>query len=112
MLFYMGTFLTAELTAIAQVLAFAFHFPLLLSCSLVMLLIFAYVFRGGLGASINTDRIQLYVLVPLLLTLAAAVVRVISLKGESLGVQINSESPRAFIFIIYSGMEIRGPSSL
>lgn len=92
MLFYMGTFLSAELTAVGQVMAFAFNIPILLSCTLIMLLTFAYVFRGGLGASINTDKIQLYVLVPLLLILAAAVVSILT-RTAPLGEQIKATAP-------------------
>ncbi|MDC7235323.1 MAG: hypothetical protein PQJ58_18970 [Spirochaetales bacterium] len=92
MLFYMGTFLTAELTAIGQVMSFAFGIPLLFSCLAIMLVVFAYVFRGGLGASINTDKIQLYVLVPLLLVLAAAVVHALS-AGGPVPEQIRTAAP-------------------
>ncbi len=93
MLFYMGTFLTAELTAIAQVFQMVFGTPMLLSCTLIMALVFAYVFRGGLGASIKTDKIQLYVLVPLLLTLSAAVFTVMGRKGPVLA-QIREQAPQ------------------
>ncbi|WP_028973032.1 sodium:solute symporter family transporter [Spirochaeta cellobiosiphila] len=73
MIFYMGTFLTAELSAIGQVLSYIFHIPLILTCSLTMIIIFAYVFRGGLGASIYTDKIQLYLLVPMIIALFVGV---------------------------------------
>ncbi|QEN08107.1 hypothetical protein EXM22_08950 [Oceanispirochaeta crateris] len=103
MLFYMGTFLSAELTAIGQVMEFAFRIPLLISCSLIMLLVFAYVFRGGLGASIKTDKIQLYVLVPLLLALATAVVYELSMKNGSLGDQIHAAAPELLSFTFIPG---------
>ena len=92
MLFYMGTFLTAELTAIGQVLSLTLGTPLIVGCSGVTLLVFAYVFRGGLGASIKTDKIQLYVLVPLLLAFAAAVVSALSAKGPVIG-QVQQNAP-------------------
>jgi Na+/proline symporter len=82
MIFYMGTFLAAELTAIGQVMEFSLGIPMIVSCTAVMVLIFAYVFRGGLGASINTDKVQLYVLVPLMLVLAAAVAAAVSRSGS------------------------------
>ena len=92
MIFYMGTFLTAELTAIGQVMSFAFGTPLLVSCSLIMLLVFAYVFYGGLGASIRTDKIQLYVLVPLLLILLMAVIAALRVNGPVVS-QIHRQAP-------------------
>ena len=102
MLFYMGTFLTAELTAIGQVMSFAFGVPLLISCSLIMLLIFAYVFKGGLGASIKTDKIQLYVLVPLLLALGAAVTGTL-IKNGSIVEQIRAAAPELISFSYGAG---------
>ena len=95
MLFYMGTFLTGELTAIGGVLDSTMGIPPLAGCAIIMLLVFAYVFRGGLGASINTDKIQLYVLFPLLVILSIAIVRSLTGNGPLLK-QINDSSPTFF----------------
>jgi len=104
MLFYMGTFLTAELTAIGQVFSFTFQVPLWLSCWLIMGFIFAYVFQGGLGASIRTDKVQLYLLIPLIIILGEGATWRLS-ESTSVFSLIQQEAPQLISFSFWPGLE-------
>ncbi len=72
-LFYMAVFLTAELTGIALVVRFFTDVPLWVTAAVIMAGTFAYTARGGIKASIFTDRIQFFIMVPLLLLVLWAV---------------------------------------
>lgn len=64
--FYMGVFLTAELTGIALVVQMAFGVPPGLTAIVIGIGTLSYTAIGGLRASIFTDRIQNSLILPLL----------------------------------------------
>lgn len=72
MLFYMGIFITAELTAMAGIVALIADIPLWLTAAVVMAATLAYTLYGGLRASIFTDAVQLVIILPILLTCLVA----------------------------------------
>lgn len=78
-LFYMFVYLAAELTAIAKALQLLADVPLGLTALIVMAAVLSYSLYGGLSASIYTDRLQFFVVIPLLL--AAFVAAVVGLGG-------------------------------
>src|SRR3546814_12961879 len=65
MLFYMFIALTAEITAIAKLVALLAPVPLWATAAVVMGATLLYTYYGGIRASIFTDKIQMLVLVPL-----------------------------------------------
>lgn len=66
MLFYMFIALTAEITAIAKLVAMLAPVPLWATATIVMGATLFYTSYGGIRASIFTDKIQMLVIVPLL----------------------------------------------
>jgi Na+/proline symporter len=70
-IFYMIVFLTAELTGIALVINLFTHIPLWLTVVVITIGTFAYTTRGGMSASIFTDRIQFMLIAPLLIVVLA-----------------------------------------
>ncbi len=64
--FYMLVFLTAELTGMAQAGRLIGGTPLVVTSTIVGLLTVIYTAYGGMRSSLFTDRIQFYVIVPLL----------------------------------------------
>ncbi len=66
MLFYMFIALTAEITAIAKLVALLAPVPLWATAAIVMGATLLYTSYGGLRASIFTDKVQMLVIVPLL----------------------------------------------
>ena len=72
MLFYMGVFLTAELTAMAGIVALIADIPLWITATVVMAATLAYTLYGGLRASIFTDAVQLLIILPVLLVALVA----------------------------------------
>lgn len=65
-LFYMFVYLAAELTAIAKALQLLADVPLGLTALVVIVAVLIYTLYGGLSASIYTDRLQFFVILPLL----------------------------------------------
>lgn len=72
--FYMGIYLTAELTAIALLGQMAFAIPLWMTALIIMVGVLAYAIYGGLRASIFTDIVQFFAMVPLLILLFGAAI--------------------------------------
>ena len=68
-IFIMGIFITAELTAITAAVSNLTDSPLWATAVAVGLVVIAYTAYGGLRTSIFTDRIQFWVLIPVLLLL-------------------------------------------
>ncbi len=66
MLFYMFIALTAEITAIAKLVALLAPVPLWATATIVMGTTLLYTSYGGIRASIFTDKIQMLLIVPLL----------------------------------------------
>lgn len=69
MLFYMFITLTAEITAIAKLIALIAPIPLWTTATIVMGSTLLYTSFGGLRATIFTDKVQMIVIAPLLLIL-------------------------------------------
>ena len=78
-IFYMLVFLTAELTGMAQAGQLIGGVPLLVTSIIIGLLTVIYTAYGGMRASLLTDRIQFYVIVPLL---ALVIIAGVSGSGE------------------------------
>ncbi|NYT61819.1 sodium:solute symporter family protein [Alcaligenaceae bacterium] len=70
MLFFMFIALTAEITAIAKLVALLAPVPLWATAAIVMGATLLYTSYGGIRASIFTDKVQMLVIVPLLGLLA------------------------------------------
>lgn len=68
-MFYMFIALTAEITAVAKLVALLAPVPLWVTALVVIVSTLIYTTYGGLRASIFTDKIQMMVIVPLLLIL-------------------------------------------
>ncbi|MBV6272090.1 sodium:solute symporter family protein [Alcaligenaceae bacterium CGII-47] len=66
MLFYMFIALTAEITAIAKLVALLAPVPLWVTAGIVMGATLLYTSYGGIRASIFTDKVQMLVIMPLL----------------------------------------------
>lgn len=73
-LFYMFVYLAAELTAIAKALQLLADVPLEVTALVIMVAVLIYTLYGGLSASIYTDRLQFFVVLPLLLIAFVAAV--------------------------------------
>ncbi len=75
-IFVIGIFITAEMTAITEAVSALTNSPKLATAVAVGLVVIAYTAYGGLRVSIFTDRIQFWVLMPalLLLVIVAAVI--------------------------------------
>ncbi|THU04037.1 sodium:solute symporter [Lampropedia puyangensis] len=71
MLFYMFIAMTAEITAMALLITLVAPVPLWVTAAIVMGFTLMYTAYGGLRASIFTDKVQIVLIVPLLLTLMA-----------------------------------------
>ena len=69
MLFYLFIALTAEITAMAKLVALLAPIPLWVTAGIVLGSTLIYTAYGGLKASIFTDQIQMLIIVPLLLIL-------------------------------------------
>jgi Na+/proline symporter len=68
-IFVMGIFITAEMTAITAAVSILTGSPAWATAVAVGVVVFAYTAYGGLRVSIFTDRIQFWVLIPVLLLL-------------------------------------------
>jgi len=69
MLFYLFIALSAEITAIAKLVAMIAPVPLWATAAIVMGSTLLYTLYGGLRSSMFTDRVQMFIIVPLLVTL-------------------------------------------
>lgn len=68
-IFIMGIFITAELTAITAAVSNLTDSPLWATAAAVGIVVITYTAYGGLRTSIYTDRIQFWILIPILLLL-------------------------------------------
>ena len=71
-IFVMGVFITAELTAITAAVGILTDSPGWATAIAVGIVVIAYTAYGGLRTSIYTDRIQFWILIPILLLLVVA----------------------------------------
>ena len=83
-IFYMFVFLSAELTGIAQAVKLIGDTPLALTAIVVGILTVAYTAYGGMRASLFTDRIQFFIIIPLLIVIAIAAIVAVDSLGDVL----------------------------
>ena len=83
-IFYMFVFLSAELTGIAQAVKLIGDTPLALTAIVVGILTVAYTAYGGMRASLFTDRIQFFVIIPLLIVIVIAAIVAVEGLGDVL----------------------------
>ena len=100
--FYMLVFLTAELTGIAQAVNLIGGTPLVVTALIVGVLTVAYTAYGGMRASLFTDRIQFYVIIPLLVVVILA--GIFGFGGGTLGETLES-SPELLSLTHMPGIE-------
>lgn len=101
-IFYMLVFLTAELTGIALAVRLIGGTPLWLTALIVGVLTVAYTAYGGMRASLFTDRIQFYIIIPLLIVVILA--GIIGFGGGSLG-QAQQSNPEFFSLAHFDGIK-------
>ena len=83
-IFYMFVFLSAELTGIAQAVKLIGDTPLGLTAIVVGILTVAYTAYGGMRASLFTDRIQFFIIIPLLIVIVIAAIVAVDGIGDVL----------------------------
>ena len=83
-IFYMFVFLSAELTGIAQAVKLIGDTPLALTAIVVGILTVAYTAYGGMRASLFTDRIQFFIIIPLLIVIVIAAIVAVESLGDVL----------------------------
>ena len=101
-IFYMLVYLTAELTGIAQAVNLIGGTPLVVTALIVGVLTVAYTAYGGMRASLFTDRIQFYVIIPLLVVVILA--GIFGFGGGTLGETLES-SPELLSLTHMPGIE-------
>jgi Na+/proline symporter len=103
--FYMFTFLAAEMGAIARAVGFITDAPLLLTLCLVGAATLAYTIYGGLRASIFTDNIQFLIIYPLMLFIL--IVSILELGGWSAALgTISKQAPNLLSPTYQPGIEL------
>ena len=80
-IFVIGIFITAEMTAITAAVSILTGSPAWATAVAVGVVVFAYTAYGGLRVSIYTDRIQFWVLIPVLLLLVVVAAALVGGKG-------------------------------
>ncbi len=82
-IFYMFIFLSAELTGISQVVHLLADTPLGVTALIVGLLTVLYTAYGGIRASIVTDTVQFFLILPLLIIIFAVVASSLNGLGDA-----------------------------
>lgn len=103
-IFYMFVFLAAELTGIALAVHLIAETPLVLTALIVGLLTVAYTAYGGMRASLFTDRIQFFLIIPLLLVAFVVALTKLGGIGLSLGA-VSEKAPQLLSFTHGPGIE-------
>ena len=103
-IFIMGIFITAELTAITAAVSNLTESPLWATSLAVGIVVIAYTAYGGLRTSIYTDRIQFWVLIPILLLLVVVAAALLGStdawsKAGNDGL-LSANSPGSYFFAI------------
>ena len=91
-IFYMFVFLSAELTGVALAVNLIGDTPLATTAIVVGLLTVIYTAYGGMRASLFTDRIQFYIIIPLLIVVIIAAIVAVNGLGDVLG-KVSDASP-------------------
>lgn len=109
-IFVMGIFITAEMTAITAAVSILTDSPAWATAAVVGLVVVAYTAYGGLRVSIHTDRIQFWVLMPalMLVVIVAAVLigggGVWSAAGDTGLLAFNSSGSYYFAIVLIIGI--------
>jgi sodium/pantothenate symporter len=103
MLFYMGIYLTAELTGVALAVRLVSGLPLWPSAAVVLGATLAYTAYGGLPASVRTDVVQTGLILPLFALLVAGGATLLGGAG-SLGL-LRDKAPHLLSFGYGAGWE-------
>ena len=101
-IFYMLVFLSAELSGIALAARLIGGMPLWLTALIVGALTVAYTAYGGMKASLFTDRIQFYIIIPLLIVVVVA--GIVGFGGGSLE-QARQSNPEFFSLAHFDGIK-------
>ncbi len=103
-IFVIGIFITAEMTAITAAVSILTGSPAWATAVAVGLVVIAYTAYGGLRVSIFTDRIQFWILIPvlvLLLVVAAVLVGNAGVwKAEGAAASLSVTNPGSYFFAI------------
>ena len=103
-IFIMGIFITAEMTAITTAVKILTGSPAWATAIAVGIVVVAYTSYGGLRASIYTDRIQFWVLMPALLLLVIVAAVLVSGEGAWSGAAdaglLSADSPGSYYFAV------------
>ena len=91
-IFYMLVFLSAELTIVAKAVNLIGGTHLAITAIVVGLLTVVYTAYGGMRASLFTDRIQFYIIIPLLIVVIIAAIRAVNGLGDVLD-KVSDVSP-------------------
>ena len=102
--FYMLVFLSAELTGISLAFELIGDTPLALTALIVGLLTVAYTAYGGMRASLFTDRIQFYLVIPLLLLVLASAASALDGFGDAFSA-VSDNSPELLSASYRGGIE-------
>ena len=102
--FYMLVFLSAELTGISLAFDLIADTQLGVTALIVGLLTVAYTAYGGMRASLFTDRVQFYVIIPLLFLVLAAAVSALDGLGEAFSA-VSKDSPELLSASYRGGIE-------
>ena len=109
-IFVMGIFITAEMTAITAAVSILTDSPAWATALVVGLVVVAYTAYGGLRVSIHTDRIQFWVLMPALLLVMAVAAALIggggvwSAAGDTGLLAFNSSGSYYFAIVLIIGI--------
>ena len=103
-IFIMGIFIAAELTAITAAVSNLTDSPLWATALAVGIVVIAYTAYGGLRTSIYTDRIQFWILIPILLLLVVVAVVLLGdtdawSEASDAGL-LSANSPPSYFFAI------------
>ncbi len=109
-IFVIGIFITAEMTAITAAVTILTGSPAWATAVAVGLVVFAYTAYGGLRVSIYTDRIQFWILIPVLLLLVIVAAVLISGKdvwsaaGQTGLLSLSSSGSYYFAIVLIIGI--------
>lgn len=103
-IFVIGIFITAEMTAITAAVSILTGSPAWATAVAVGIVVIAYTAYGGLRVSIFTDRIQFWVLIPVLLLLVVVAAVLVSNAGvwntEGAAASLSVSNPGSYFFAI------------
>ena len=103
-IFYMGIYLTAELTGIALAVQMAYGIPLIITASIIGIGTLIYTAIGGFNVSVFTDKIQSWFIIPLLAIIFVASLFFVGGIGKVIE-KTNSANPELLNFGSIGGIQ-------